>query len=502
MRRMQKMKDPSATNTTVRGLGAYAVGGAGCIRQSITTAWPVCCPVMSSAWQPDVSRLCLTLLAAAAILFAPGAVAQQSAFSVAYTTPADGATHVPVEENIIVKFSSPVDQASVTTQSVQVNGRPLGEMENGGLAFPEADSAVVLFRMRGNTVYQISLAASIKDTKGNALGKPFSWRFATVSRIGQPGTPVKIFARYPRYNDQRVPINAPITLVFTTEVDPASLSAESVRVVPTSGGSPVPGKISIQGRRAVFRPDAPLKPHRTYEVQMAAGVKAMSGLASEREASWQFTTGKGPSEGPAITECWYENYRDREGLRMVFHVAAENLVKVGAETDKAARATQMPGASGTLKAVVVSLNGLVPQQPLSTPTMNQAKDMPVTTGVPETVVYAAYTHGGGSGQGNSVGGNSWKDPAMEPVNAAVAAALGGAEAVTLYDVGDLVEHGDEVRGDGVYSGRLALGKEFPAGQALIAFSILRPDGSRTEPVTMSLYVLSPAAAVESVIEAK
>ncbi len=434
------------------------------------------------------------MLGAWAVLFAATVQAQQDGFSVVSTSPADGAAVVPVEENIIVKFSSPVDRSSINTQSVQVNGHPLGEMENGGVAFPEEDSAVVLFRMKANTVYQINLAASIRDTKGNALGDTFSWRFATVSRIGQPGTPVKVFARYPRHNDERVPINAPITMAFTTEVDPASLSAESVWVVPASGGSPLPGKISIQGRRVVFRPDVPLNPHRTYEVRVEAGVRAMSGLASEREASWQFTTGKGQSEGPAIMDCWHEGYTDREGVRMVFHVAAENLVKPGQTVGKAERTTQLPGTNGVLKAAVVSLNGLVPQQPLSTPSPVSANNMPVTNGAPNTVIYAAYTHGGGNGQGNSVAGNSRKDPAMEPVAAAVEAALSGERAVTLYDVGDVVEHGDEAGGDGVYSGRLAVGKEFPVGQALVAFSILLPDGKRTEPVTMPFYVLPPAAA--------
>ena len=171
--------------------------------------------------------------------------------------------------------------------------------------------------------------------------------------------------------------------------------------------------------------------------------------------------GDGPREGPVITECWYESYPEATGLRLVFHVAAENLLKEGAKADKAARAPRMPGANGVLQAAVVSLAGLVAQQPLSTPTSRQAKDMPVTNGGPETVGYAAYTHGGGRGPGNSVAGYDGKDPGMELVNAAVAAALDGAGAVTLYDVGDLVEHGDEVRGDGVYSGRLKLSPQFP-----------------------------------------
>jgi len=448
-------------------------------------------------WRPHLARLGLAALALAAGLFASTVWAQQGGFSVTATTPADGAAHVPVEANIIVKFSAPVDPASLTPQTVQVNDQPLAELENGGLAFPEADSAVVLFRMKANAVYQITLAGSVKDTQGNALGQPFSWRFASVSRIGQPGAPVKAFARYPRHNVYGVPVNAPITLSFTTELEGKSLSGESVRVVPSSGGPAVPGKVAVEGRRVIFRPEAPLAPNQTYEVEIAAGVKSKAGMTSERSSSWQFTTGDGPREGPVITECWYESYPEATGLRLVFHVAAENLLKEGAKADKAARATRMPGANGVLQAAVVSLAGLVAQQPLSTPTSRQAKDMPVTNGGPETVVYAAYTHGGGRGPGNSVAGYDGKDPGMELVNAAVAAALDGAGAVTLYDVGDLVEHGDEVRGDGVYSGRLKLSPQFPTGPALIAFSILRPDGSRTSPETMSLYILPPPAAVES-----
>ena len=85
---------------------------------------------------------------------------------------------------------------------------------------------------------------------------------------------------------------------------------------------------------------------------------------------------------------------------------------------------------------------------------------------------------------------------MEKVTAAADAALAGEQAVTLHDSGDVIEHGDETKGDGIYSGRLALGKQFSVGQAQIAFSIVLPDGTRTEPVTMSFYVLPPPAPAE------
>lgn len=491
------MKDSNTitiTNERPKGQRSSFVGR---IAQSITRVPPLRDGACREAWLHRAAYRCLSFLALAGVLVALAAQAQQTGFSVVSTAPADGATVVPVEANIIVKFSAPVDQGSVTAQSVQVNGRPLAEMKNGGVAFPEEDSAVVLFVMKANTVYQTALDAGIRDTKGNALAKPFSWRFATASAIGQPGTPVKVFARYPRHNDQRVPVNAPITLAFTTDVDPASLSGESVLVLPTTGGNPVSGKITVQGRRAVFRPDAPLEPNRTYEVQVGAGVKSMAGLASERASSWQFTTGEDAGEGPAITDCWFESYREPQGLRMVFHATAENLVKPGQGPGVAAADAGLRSANGILKATMVSLSGLVPSQPLSTPADASAKDMPVTNWAPNTVVYAAYTHGGGSGQGNSVAGNSRKDPAMEPVTAAVDSALAGDRAVVLHDSGDVIEDGDEAQGDGVYSGRLSLGKQFPAGQAQIAFSIVRPDGTRTEAVTMSFYVLPPPAAAEA-----
>jgi len=134
-------------------------------------------------WRPHLARLGLAALALAAGLFASTVWAQQGGFSVTTTTPSDGAAHVPVEANIIVKFSAPVDPASLTPQTVQVNDQPLAELENGGLAFPEADSAVVLFRMKANAVYQITLAGSVTRTQfGGGVSGDHQGKFQRVER--------------------------------------------------------------------------------------------------------------------------------------------------------------------------------------------------------------------------------------------------------------------------------------------------------------------------------
>lgn len=410
-----------------------------------------------------------------------------SNFAVTNVKPENGAPGVLPGANVVVEFNRAVDQSTVNGDTVLVNGRPLREVEGGAVVCPDNTSCVVLFRQSRGNVYTISLTTSIKDKFGQPLTQPYTWRFATASGAVDPDIPPRVFVRYPRLNDMRVPTNTPISMVFTDELDPASVTDTSVVVAPNLEGTAVSGKVHVRGTRMVFRPAEPLKPQTTYEVHLSTGIKSKSGNAAEPVSSWQFTTGEGPSQGPIVADCWYESYTDDNGTRIVFHAATENLVEPN--TRPAVVASVLP-AGHAVKAAVVSLAGLLPTQPLSIPTDVSASDLPVSSGAPPTVVQAAYTHGGGSGKGNSVGENSSNDPAMEKVWAAVDAALAGNKAVTLRDSGNAIDDGDQVADDGVYSGRMFLDNSFPTGQAFVAFSIAQPDGKRTQPVTISLYVRS------------
>jgi len=419
-------------------------------------------------------------------------LAAGSDFAVTNVTPENNASGVLPGANVIVRFNRAVDKSTVNADTVLVNDRPVREMEGGAVVFPEETSCAVLFRQRRGNVYTVTLTTSVRDRSGTPLAKPYTWRFATASGAVDSGAPPRVFVRYPRLNDMRVPTNVPITMIFTDELDPASVTNASVLVVPALKGPAVSGKVDVHGTRLVFRPDDPLKPQTTYEVHLAAGIKSKSGNEAEPVSSWQFTTGEGPSQGPIVADCWYESYTDDNGTRLVFHAATENLVQPNKPTaaDKPPVATvgALP-AGHTVKAAVVPLAGLLSTQPLSTPTDVSASDLPISSGAPPTVVQAAYTHGGGSGQGNSVGANSSVDPAMEKVWAAVDAALAGDKAVTLHDSGNAVDDGDQAAGDGVYSGRMSIDKSLPTGLAFVAFSITQPDGKRTQPVTISLHVI-------------
>ncbi len=428
-----------------------------------------------------------------------------AAFEVVEVQPSNGQTGVSAGANVVVKFNGMPDHKSFDRKSILINGKPLSDIPDSAVVFPDEVSCVLLFRMSPSTAYEIALPMSLKNTSGVALDKPYKWKFSTKSGMEDSSAPLQVFARYPRFNDMDTPTNAPITMVFTNELDPASVVDSSVEVIPFQG-KPVAGKVTLDGRRLVFRPDEPLPARRTHEVHLRAGIKGKAGEECKPIRNWQFTTTYGPEEGPVVTDCWYESMTSNDGTTFILHASMENLVKPDDETkdsaDKPKKKLENPGAllpGQTFKAAIATLVGVFPQQPLSNPTEASAADMPVKNkSVPDTIVYAEYTHGGGAGQGNSVEGASKKSPADELMDSVIQTALNSSSAVIMRDSGDEIKDGDNKKGDLIYSGRLFIDNKYPEGQALLCFAIAKPDGALTESVTMGHYVFynKPAPASE------
>ncbi len=418
-----------------------------------------------------------------------------AAFEVVGVAPSNGQTGVSAGANVVVKFNGIPDQKSFDRKSILVNGKPLSDIPDSAVVFPDEVSCVLLFRMAPSTAYEIALPMSLKNTSGVALDKPYKWKFSTKSGMEDSSAPLQVFARYPRFNDMDTPTNAPITMVFTNELDPASVVDSSVEVIPFQG-KPVVGKVTVDGRRLVFRPDEPLQAKKTYEVHLRAGIKGKAGEECKPILNWQFTTTYGPKEGPIVADCWYESMTSNEGTTFILHASMENLVKPDEEAkdtaEKPKKKLENPGAllaGHTFKSAIATLVGVFPQQPLSTPTDASAADMPVKNpSVPDTVVYAEYTHGGGDGPGNSVEGASKKSPADELMDSVIETALKSSTAVAMRDSGDEIKDGDSKKGDLIYSSRLFIDNKYPQGQALLCFAIEKPDGTLTDPVTMGHYV--------------
>jgi methionine-rich copper-binding protein CopC len=122
--------------------------------------------------------------------------------SVVITTPSDGATGVPLNEEVRILFSEPIDVASVTAGAMTVVG-PAGALTG---AISMIDDRTLVFTpdadLAAGAVYTVTVATTIQDLAGNALAVGYTATFtaaatgvfvtiqATRDRVCESGTVV------------------------------------------------------------------------------------------------------------------------------------------------------------------------------------------------------------------------------------------------------------------------------------------------------------------------
>ncbi len=115
----------------------------------------------------------------------------QQAPAVTAVTPAADAVLVPVGTTVNVAFSEVMDAARITPMTfvVKVNGAP-----QEGSIVRAADGQTFSFvpssgRLPANGNAEVTIAPSVTDIAGNALGDPYTWEFTTARLPGSPANP-------------------------------------------------------------------------------------------------------------------------------------------------------------------------------------------------------------------------------------------------------------------------------------------------------------------------
>jgi RHS repeat-associated protein len=105
-------------------------------------------------------------------------------------TPSNGAGNVALGAPVIIHFSSPIDPATATLQSVQLTS-PSG-IVIGTLALT-ANNTVATFRaveaLQPNAAYTVNVAESVKDRFGRSLPAPFASTFTSLNTTAPPPPP-------------------------------------------------------------------------------------------------------------------------------------------------------------------------------------------------------------------------------------------------------------------------------------------------------------------------
>jgi RHS repeat-associated protein len=187
---------------------------------------------------------------------------------VSQVQPANGATGVPENGRVIVRFAQPVQSAAVVTGVITLYQ---GVNNVGGTVALSNDALSVTFTPALNLAANSTFTVSVTDVTGNQTSPEFQSTFTTGSATDT--TNPTVVQTSPQNNSTNVPISAPIVVQFSKAMDPATLTPQSFGVTdPVTG--PVAGTVEVDatGTIASFVPQVYLAVGRTYGVGLATNL--------------------------------------------------------------------------------------------------------------------------------------------------------------------------------------------------------------------------------------
>ncbi|MGI8746654.1 MAG: Ig-like domain-containing protein, partial [Bryobacteraceae bacterium] len=253
--------------------------------------------------------------------FTTGTTAQTTAPTVAGVSPADQLANVPVNTNIRVLFSGPIDPLTVNGTTVQLSAGGVAitsavsftaaAPQSGALApvisFGSGNQAVVITPenpLPPSTVLTLTVAG-VKDLAGNVV--PTSTTHFTTG-TGPQTFGASVVSTNPPANATNVPLNVAVSLQTNAPVDITTVSTGTFSVFDTVLNQNVAGNYSISadGQIAYFVPSGPLATGRTYTVSFnQRGMTDLLGnllTACCGANDFSFTTGVASSTtGPTVT---------------------------------------------------------------------------------------------------------------------------------------------------------------------------------------------------------
>lgn len=216
-------------------------------------------------------------------------------------SPQHGATGVPLNARVTVRFSEPINPLSVYSGTFKLNGGPFSIVP--GTTTIAADLLSLTFTpaalLLPNTSYSVTVSSApsdpIRDLAGNALLTPgFSaalGSFTTGSGSADVLSP-QVVAVSPADVITAVPLNAQVVLQFSEPVAAPSVHAQTVAV--SAGGIPFTGTITLEQNNRVVRWKpavlTQLSPNTLYTVTVTSGVTDYAGNPVTAFTS-TFTTG-------------------------------------------------------------------------------------------------------------------------------------------------------------------------------------------------------------------
>ena len=298
---------------------------------------------------------------------------------VTFTSPAYGATGVPVNSKILATFSEAMDPLTITASTVMLmqGTTPVsGIVTYVGLTAtfdPASDLA-------SSTAYTATITTAANDPAGNALQSNFVWGF-TTGPAPDTTAPLVTFTS-PAYGATGVPVNTKILATFSEAMDPLAITVSIFLL--KQGTTPVSGIVTYAGLTATFDPASDLAPSTTYTATITTGAKDLSGNALLINFVWGLTTGPIPDTTPPLVAS----------TSPVLAVPVDS--NIAATFDEAMDPLTITTSTFLLKQGATAVSGLVSYAGL-TATFDPASDL-----APSTTYTATITTGAKDLAGNAL----------------------------------------------------------------------------------------------------
>jgi RHS repeat-associated protein len=218
-------------------------------------------------------NLCCT--GATGFIFTTGAGPNASAPQVLETVPANGATAVPTNAQVMVQFNEPVDSAKLTGITLSAGGSPTTTtpvLTNGNQTLRLIPAAP----LSPNMSYALTISG-LQDLSGNLQPTPVTSTFVTAAGADL-SLPTAINVT-PGGGASGVSINSAIQLQFNKPINPLTVTSATFQVYPNLTTIPISGSIviSLDGLTATFTPASPLDASTTYVINPTSGISDLEG---------------------------------------------------------------------------------------------------------------------------------------------------------------------------------------------------------------------------------
>ena len=218
--------------------------------------------------------------------FTTVAAATGTAPTVSSTSPANGATGVPISANLAAVFSEEMNASTLTTTTFTLTQ---GTTAISGVVTYAGVTAILnpSAALAPNSLYTATITTGARGASGVALANNFVWTITTGAAADT--TAPTVISTYPANGVTGAAIDGNISATFSEAMNPLSVTTATFTLM--QGTTAIPGSVTVAGITAIFNPANTLASNTLYTATITIGANDLSDNNLANNYVWTFTTG-------------------------------------------------------------------------------------------------------------------------------------------------------------------------------------------------------------------